>query len=206
MSLLHSKTYQRGSRGCSGPRVVSSSAASNSKTIGISVSYECDLFHGTMRFEEVSNLSFGSDVRQVTNIKVLHRSSPFSRSSKACCVGLAFTVRASQSRSAAQPHMRAIRTGVFSPAPRNAARPTRNTVFSADKTVHTGACHSRDTMGRVHVRVCLQSRYRVFTGGRTHDHPIPQTGKRAQIATRQASSRCPTWTFVSRDQQNAERT
>jgi RNA polymerase sigma-70 factor (ECF subfamily) len=41
------------------------------------------------------------------------------------------------------------------------------------------------------VRICLQSHDRVVTRASVHDHPIPQTGKRAQIVTRQASSRYP---------------
>jgi hypothetical protein len=52
---------------------------------------------------------------------------------------------------------------------------------------------------------CLQSDDRVFTGAGNHDHPIPQTGKRAQIADATSFIPQSDMTVVSGHQQNAER-
>jgi hypothetical protein len=48
----------------------------------IPVGYECDLFNRTMCFEQISQLGFGCALRQIPNVKVLHRNSSLSKSSK----------------------------------------------------------------------------------------------------------------------------
>jgi hypothetical protein len=50
-------------------------------TARIPIGYKCDLFDRAMCFEDISQLRFGCAVRQISNVKVLHRSSSLCKSS-----------------------------------------------------------------------------------------------------------------------------
>src|SRR5262249_53837151 len=63
---------------------------------GIPVGHECDLFHCAVRLEEISQFAFARAVGQIPNVKVLHRNSSLSKSSRVDGVG--FADRPSESR------------------------------------------------------------------------------------------------------------
>jgi hypothetical protein len=62
------------------------------------VGYEYDLFHRTVYLEEISHLGFDRAVRQIPNVKALHRYSSLSKSSKLVGFSVGFAGRPSESR------------------------------------------------------------------------------------------------------------
>jgi hypothetical protein len=68
------------------------------RATSILVGHQCDLFDAAVCPEDISQLSFGCSVGQIPNVKVLHRNSSFSKSSRLVGVGVVLDGLSSESR------------------------------------------------------------------------------------------------------------
>src|SRR5215467_4992699 len=75
--------------------------AETSGAARVPIGHERDLFHRAMCLEDISQHRFGCAVGQILNVKVLHRNSSLTRSSKLVGVAVGFDGRPSESRGGA---------------------------------------------------------------------------------------------------------